>query len=274
MSPRALLILRYLADAEPVLTVLALGAFLRVRRQVDLPAVRDYFVARTVWAMVMISALLAWPRYPAGDIYTFAYWSGSLLLAILLIRVAMAIRDRFLSEFPGLRMLCEIGFRWLLIAAVLLTAPMVVALVNAHLYPHGDSAAYWAASVAGAVGLSEFLVIGSVLFVTLRAGLSLRSRTFGILLGLIMEPCAALILTWASGLGLWTRNNLVYQVVTDSTLILWILYLLLPDQQGPMKEPSESVLRWDQVARWIFRDRLPSEATHADDQRLAEMRAK
>ena len=55
MSPRALLILRYLADAEPVLTVLALGAFLRVRQQVDLPAMRDYLVV----ALAKFEAVIA-----------------------------------------------------------------------------------------------------------------------------------------------------------------------------------------------------------------------
>ena len=255
MSPRALLILRYLADAEPVLTVLALVAFLRVRRQVDLPAMRDYLLVRGLWAVptwvVLSSARLT------GEIYFWVAWAGILALLILLLRVTVASLDRFLWAFDGLRALRRIGSRWFIAAALLLTVPIVYSLAAASFRGQVIVAGHWSLTLAGAVGLVEFLAVASVLVLGLWAGLSLRSRMFGILAGLAMEPAADFVLTWFSSYGIWTWNNLIRQIVTDLALTLWSVYFLLPDRQGPMKEPSESVLKWDQVARWVFRDRLP-----------------
>ena len=268
MSPRALLILRYLADAEPVLTVLALGAFLRVRQQVDLPAMRDYLVVRTLWALPAY-AILTFPRHVPQAAYFWMAWGGFLILLILLLRVAVASLDRFFWAFRGLRALRSVGLRWFVVVAMLLTIPIVLPLTGAILHRQGIVAGRWSLRLGGAVGLVEFLAVTSVLVVGLRAGLSPRSRMFGILAGLAMEPAADVILTWFSGPGIWTWNNLIRQIVTDLALTLWIIYFLLPDRQGPMKEPSESVLRWDQVAQWIFRDRLQSERSNTDAQRTA-----
>ena len=271
MSSRELLILRYLEDVEPVLTVLALAAFLRVRRQVDLPAMRDYLLVRALWAVptwvVLSSAKLT------GEIYFWIAWAGILALLILLLRVTVASLDRFLWAFDGLRALRNIGSRWFIVAALLLTVPIVYSLAEASFRGHVVVAGHWSLTLAGAVGLVELLAVASVLVVGLWAGLSLRSRMFGILAGLAMEPAADFVLTWFSSYGIWTWNNLIRQIVTDLALTLWIVYFLLPDRQGPMREPSESVLKWDQVARWVFRDRLPSEASHADARRTAGMKA-
>ena len=272
MSPRALLILRYLADAEPVLTVLALGAFLRVRQQVDLPAMRDYLVVRTLWALPAY-AILTFPRHVPQAAYFWMAWGGFLILLILLLRVAVASLDRFFWAFRGLRALRSVGLRWFVVVAMLLTIPIVLPLTGAILHRQGIVAGRWSLRLGGAVGLVEFLAVTSVLVAGLRAGLSPRSRMFGILAGLAMEPAADVILTWFSGPGIWTWNNLIRQIVTDLALTLWIIYFLLPDRQGPMKEPSERLLRWDQVARWVFRDRLPSEASNADAQRTAGTKA-
>ena len=258
MPPRALLILHILADAEPLLTVAALWSFLRVRQEVDLPAMRDYLLLRATWALLLTGLLVNFPSRMLGEIYFYAYWAGAFLLAMLLLRVAIASLDRFLWSFPGLLALRRIGYRWFLIAGSLLTVPVLYALIYAIALHADREAGWWSMRLGGAVGLVEFLAVASVLTVGLRAGLSPRSRIFGILLGLAMEPAANVILTWFARYGLWTWNNLILQIVTDSTLILWIIYLLLPDRGGPLNEPSEAVLRWDQVARWATRHRAVS----------------
>lgn len=122
-----------------------------------------------------------------------------------------------------------------------------------------DRAALNWSRLGSTIGLVEFLAAISVLILALKSGLSPRCRLFGILAGLSMEPAAELLFNWLQRLPLWTWSNLAYQIVTDSTLILWIVYLVLPDRQGPMKEPSERVLRWNQTAQWVFRNLLPAD---------------
>jgi hypothetical protein len=262
MPPKALLLLKVLADAEPVLTIAALAAFLRVRRQVDLPAMRDYLIVRTPWAVIMV-LLLAMRLSSVSNTeldalyacYFYGYWAGQFLLAILLIRVILAALDRILWSFPGLLALRRIGYRWFLVAASLVTMPVLYTLIIAFMNPADRAALNWS-RLGSAIGLVELLAAISVLTLGLKSGLSPRCRLFGILAGLSMEPAAELLFNWLQRLSLWTWSNLSYQIATDSTLILWIVYFLLPDRQGPMKEPSERMLRWDQAAQWIFRDRI------------------
>ena len=255
MPHPALLLFRVLTYAEPLLTVLALGAFLRVRREVDMPSMRDYLVVRTIWALLMTSLLLTFPSRLMGVIYFYLFWAGTLLLGALLLRIGLAALDRFLWSFPGLLALRKIGYRWFLIVASLLTVPVLYALTYAIICQAQNRAGWWSGRLNSTVCLVEFLAIAIVTIIGIRAGLSLRSRMFGILAGLGVEPAAKVLLTWFSSGGIWTWSNLAGQIVTDSTLILWIVYLLLPDHGGPLNEPSEAVLRWDQVARWAMRER-------------------
>jgi hypothetical protein len=267
MPHQALLLFRVLASAEPFLTVAALGAFLRVRREVDMPAMRDYLLVRTVCVLLLDVILLKFSTHNI-ELYFFSFWAGWFLLAMLLMRVAMASLDRFLWSFRGLGALRAIGYRWFLIAALILTVPILITLASAIVHRTEHAAGWWSLRLGGAVGLVEVLAVTSVLIVGLRAGLSPRSRVFGILVGLAMEPAADVVLPFFASYGLWTWNNLIRQIVTDSALTLWIVYLLLPDRRGPMNEPSERVLRWDQVARWVMRDQLPPEP----EEPLAEVR--
>jgi hypothetical protein len=256
MPPKALLLLHILADAEPVLTIAALAAFLRVRRQVDLPAMRDYLIVRATWAVLIMAPLLAPPSQLQTDTYFYLFWAGSFLLAALLLRVALAALDRFLWAFPGLKSLRRIGFLWLLFVAALLTIPLVAALLGAIYYHRAAQGDLLSLRLNGAITLTEFLAATSVVAVGLRSGLPTRSRLFGILAGFALESGTLFLSSQLGSPRLWSWHNLIGQIATDSTLILWIVYLLLPDRQGPMNEPSERVLRWDQTARWIFRDRL------------------
>ena len=220
-----------------------------------MPSMRDYLVVRTIWALMMITSLL--PLSPLSHVltpdevyscYFYAYWLGAFLLTILVIRVAMASLGRLLWSFPGLLALRRIGYRWFMGVGFLLITVVLYSLLS------GLRSAQWS-HLGGAFGLVELLAVASVLMVGIRAGLSPRSRMFGILAGLGMEPAAEVLIASFARHHMWTWSSLILQIVTDSTLILWIVYLLLPDHGGPLNEPSEAVLRWDQVARWATRER-------------------
>jgi hypothetical protein len=258
----ALLTLRVLILAEPAITVAALAAYIRPGRGLHLPAMRDYLIARLVLCVFDLGTL-AGPHsvFPAVTSWTaeyfFAWWCGSLVLAFLLFRVAGEALQITLRPLPGLRALNTIAWRWLLIASVLLLVPAAISSGMSILHT-GRSVG--PLSLSAALSLAELLPLAFALLMGFRLGLSLRSRLFGVLAGLAIEPAASFLTVWFYNHGIWAWGNLVRQSATTATLLIWTCWFLLPVETTRFAALRGMLVRLDAAAQTVLRRRTPAES--------------
>ena len=262
MSPVALLTLRFLILAEPALAVGALAAYLRPGRGMNLPSMRDYLVARLILCLFDWGTL-AGPRsvFPDATAWTPAYfcawWCGSLVLAFLLFRVAGEALQVTLRPLAGLRTLSAIVWRWLLIVSLLLLVPAALSS-GAEILRHDRTIHVLA--LAGALALVELLPLAFVLIIGFRLRMSVQSRMFGVLAGLAIEPATTFLSVWFYSHRLWAWGNLLRQSATTATLVIWIVWFLLPVETMRFAALQGVLLRLDTVALAVLKRHKPAPA--------------
>lgn len=260
MPLAALLTLRVLILAEPAITVAALAAYVRPGRGLNLPAMRDYLVARLVLCLFEVGTL-AGPRavFPDPTTWTpryfFLWWCGSLILAFLLFRVAGEALQVTLRPLAGLRALSAIAWRWLLVASVLLLVPAAVTSGRSILRT-GHSTSML--SLTGALALAEMLPLAFALLTGFRLGLSVRSRMFGVLAGLAIEPATSFLTVWFYNHRIWAWGNLLRQSATTATLLFWTVWFLLPVETTRFAALRGVLVRLDTAAQAVLRRHRPA----------------
>ena len=269
MPHSAALALRDLAFGELFLTIVALAACLRLRAQPEMRAMRDYLVVRLVSALIACIALLlrSFPAVGAEQVnwlYFWAYWISLPALVILLLRVTGATLLEMLRPFAGLSTLAAVARRWLQAALLFLVLP--TALVAAAAF-RKSLAGILIFRLTNALGMAQLIPVVAVIVVGTRFGLSPRTRHFGLLVGLSLEPATDLAIYWFPTVSFWSWDNLIRQIVTDCVLIRWTVYFLRPELDRTPSPPSATFQRWDLLARKALRLRLsPDEETESVQQ--------
>lgn len=262
MPAVALLILHALIVAEPAITVAALVAYIRPGRGAHLPAMRDYLIARLVLCLIDLGTL-AGPRsvFPAATAWTPRYfavwWCGALVLAFFLFRVAGEALQLALRPLPGLRGLSKIAWRWLLVVSVLLLAAAATTSGLAVAHNHSGIGVF---SLTSALALAELLPIGFALLLGFRLGMSVRSRLFGVLIGLAIEPAANILTVWFYNHSIWPWGNLLRQIAATLTLAIWTIWFLLPADTTRFAALRGVLVRFDTAAQAVLRRYRPAPA--------------
>lgn len=271
MSSSALLVLQALNYAEPVLTLLAVATYWRMRGGSRPRAMGAYLAVRLICLLVLDTLLLGPGSLPLSRQaryawYYGAWWVGEILLAWLLLRVAGEELRNVLGALPGIRRFVQVGYRWLIAALLLMMIPVAVG-VNIWRGPGPD-----VTHLIGAISLTELVPLLFVLTVGLKMGTPWRSRFCGILLGLSLEPAVDAVNIWFYALGqnLLNWNNLIHQTATDLALMVWVVYFLAPMPEVVTRAPSAKLLQWDQIARKALKHRLPEEEQAAEGDGAAE----
>ena len=236
----------YFAGSASVLIQAGIAGFmLRNGSKQKFPRFLQYCVFGAL-QNALLTGLLAWGTYAQ---YFYAFWSLSVISAILGLFVIQEVFLSALQPLAGLRDLGRIAFRW---AAVLMLVISIVVGLNAHSgFPRAIPSAV--ASLESSVRLMQVGLLLLLFLVAPRLNLSIGSRTFGIALG--MGTLAAVNLFCYSIL---SNSGTKYLLLTNqlrlgfflAASLTWLSYFALPAaQEKPQMYPiSSPLMRWNEVA--------------------------
>ncbi|GAA3759043.1 hypothetical protein [Terriglobus aquaticus] len=169
------------------------------------------------------------PAVICYDIYFYCYWSSFACAAACSVLLTYTIFQEALKPLKGLQSLGQVMYRWVLGISFLV-------IVSSALGSTASSDLPMIRVVSELMRLSGLLVMCLLIFVgfTIRPlGLSLRSRTFGVSVGMAAAMVAYMLLTgplfvkrylYASGNTLMTAAGLISQLI-------WIWYFAVPEPQ-------------------------------------------
>jgi hypothetical protein len=250
-----------LSVVEPLFAVAVLAIFLRARDQASgrpltrkFPALTTYLVLRSI-SVIVLDALLQAPHYlhvsaAATYVWYFAvYWTSYVLCAVAIFFLIQEILQYAMEPLPGLRRLGLLAFRWVGLISVIVAVSSSVSPVkfSAMLLP----------AIAGqlmrCVSLLELCLLAFIILSLQTLGLSMRSKAFGVSIGLGLLASLELagsVLMGQPGTSLMSGVNQVYQVCALIAWATWGVYFILPEPQRravtiPVSSP---LLRWNEIA--------------------------
>ncbi len=184
----------------------------------------------------------------AYRMYFYIYWFSFAVEAILSIGIVYELYKRAMAPLPGLQRLGMLMFRWAAGIAGAVAFGMACS-------PHLSSSGFIMKAVLQLQQTESILTLCLLMFVTLAIrpmGLSHRSRIFGVSLGLGLLASGDLISSsWLSRtVAMQTMANLVTGVVFIISLIVWSVYLALPEptRQMIILPTTSPFLRWNQIS--------------------------
>ncbi len=249
-------ILALLTNAEPTLWLLTFATAIYARLHRNFAAVVYFLGIKLIVAATYSIVTL---RYPPGShdfarayhLFYEVYWVMYLLATVAVFFSIEQIMRRVLSPLPGVSRLAVLVFRFtgLLTFFIAITAhlPAVRSL------PFDVWISTFFISVALCMCVFEVSLMSMLMAAAPRLGLSFRTRILGLSLGLcflgINEFISLAVSMAGSNVGAWAGLSLSSEAVMDGTLVMWIVYFLLPDQKrGTLKLlRSSTLMRWNDI---------------------------
>lgn len=261
----------WLVYAEPVLWLLALGAFLRSKSGSRFSALGVFLWIRAVSTLLLLAIYRAPELMPHIDghilyiCYYCVYWSSYFLSAIAVYMTLQQVFRDAMSPLPGLKRIGTVGFRWMAVVSLIATSASVLAGLPSAISRVGCT--HIAMDVARCVSIMELCVLAFFAIFIHSLGLSFRSRTFGISLGFGLMAVMDLVVS-ALNSDLYSWENQLSEVVTVLALIVWVAYFLAPE---PARQPvaqvaSPRLMHWNDLAMAIERNTPERAATSATGQ--------
>jgi hypothetical protein len=241
-----------LAEAEPLLCLVALASLMRTR------AIKQYcFLAVLLTTRVVAAGLgLAILRYGArmfgGQlgylVYFYLYWGTFALQSFLMLAVICSMYRMAMAPLKGLQNLGMLIFSWVGGISVLLALGLSAA-------PHVTTSHYILTFASQMQRTQSILLLCLLLFVCFAIrpmGLSYRSRIFGVSLGLgIMATSDLVQSAWISrGNNGLERIEVTHDAAICLTLLIWAVYFAIPEpKRRIITLPTTSpFLRWNQIS--------------------------
>ena len=194
-----------------------------------------------------------WMPFPAliYAIYYYSWWPIYICSALAAFFSIQQIIRSALSTLAGLSSLGVLFFQWAGLLSVVIAITAQLADV------HGISLGRWVGklliSFALCMCLFEVSLLSLLALTSKELGLTLRSRVFGVSLGLALLGITEffdLALTQYSG-AMISSISLCCEVVTVCTLLMLIFYLARPEPERSMivSDKASTLLRWNQIVR-------------------------
>jgi hypothetical protein len=175
----------------------------------------------------------------AYNIYFFTYWISAIVLGLMLVVVIYSVYNKAMKPLKGLQRIGKVIFRWVSVVSV---AVSIAIAVGPHLSAGGHSTSMvWAMMVSQIQQGTSVLTLCLLLFVCFAIrplGLTLRSRIFGVTLGLGVTATTYLLqAAWLATVGARSVYSPIYLVSTIGSLIavcIWGTYFALPEPERKM----------------------------------------
>lgn len=251
-------LLHLLVEIEPWLNLVAFLAVLKAGLSKRYPSMTAYLGFRCV-SEAGLYFILNEHHYISVSVHTqtltyiYSYW---ICYAIGAVAIFFALQEVFravMEPVPGLQRLGLITFRWVAIAAT------IILLGMGSLPAHGGNKNIYLASLLGVqmmrcISILEICLLAYLALSVHSLGRSFRGRVFGIGLGFGLQAAGDLISSafLTRSAGIWSLGNLVLEIISIGTLMVWSAYFLLPEpaeEREPITLPLTSpLLRWNAIA--------------------------
>jgi hypothetical protein len=243
-----------LSVVEPVLLGLTWFVFMRRKAYERYPAFCAFLSCR-LGVYIVLSSILRLVRlglvdkYVAYATYYYIFWIGYLAGAAMAFLVIQSVFNSVIEPFPGLKRFGMIGFRWATATSVLIAVVMSI-------FPAGLNQNLLVVATSGAMRCMSILELCLLVFILLSMQtlhLSLKSKEFGIALGLAMIASAELGGS-AFAFGHSTMAsvaNYASQIVVTLAAAVWAVTFSRPavERQAIQLAQSSPLHRWNEVAR-------------------------
>jgi hypothetical protein len=235
---------------DALLSIVACVVFSRTDMRKKYPWMFSYLCVRAITG-VIIEFVLYGPLLASDATYTkiyfVVYWISYLVSNTLLFLGCLDAYRQAMVPLPGLARMGTTVFRWAALASVLVTA---TTLTSISVGP--DMAMKIGVQLMRCVGTAEICLVALLLLSTKAIGLSLRSRPFGIALGLgIMAAVDCAQSTIASLLAPTSATaQTVFDAAALTTLVIWVAYGALrePERKPVTVAVNSAIYKWDQIA--------------------------
>jgi hypothetical protein len=237
-------------NLDVLLSIAACGVFLRPTPRRQYPWLSAYLCVRAITA-IMVEFLLFGPLLASPDTYTKIYfvvhWLAYLISAVLLFLSCLDVYRQAMAPLPGLFRMGATVFRWAAFASVLVTA---TTLTSVSYGP--ETVVQVGVQMTRCVGTTELCLLAFLILSMRAIGLSLRSRPFGMALGLgliaLLDCVESSLITLHISTSFAIQST--FEAISALTLGLWIVYSVLPE---PIRRPvtvgvSSAIYKWDQIA--------------------------
>jgi hypothetical protein len=250
-------LLHLLVNIEPWLNLVAFLAVLKAGLSKRYPAVTAYLGFRCL-SEAGLYFILNEHHYISVSVHTqtltyiYSYW---ICYAIGAVAIFFALQEVFravMEPVPGLQRLGLITFRWVAIAAT------IILLGMGSIPAHGNKNIYLASllgvQMMRCISILEICLLAYLALSVHSLGRSFRGRVFGIGLGFGLQAAGDLISSalLTRSAGIWSFGNLLLEVISIGTLLVWSTYFLLPEpaeEREPITLPLTSpLLRWNAIA--------------------------
>lgn len=239
------LLTRVLWLLEPLVLALVCLVMVRKGSRSSFPMFFVYcaFVAVTDIALLVV---MLPGHYKA---YFYAYWVVNLLSSLLGLAVIYEVFLAAFTAIPGLRDLGRLIFRWAAFLTFLISIVVGLNATHGYLGKTLGAVLNLESSVRiMQVGLLLLLLVGSE-----QIGLSVRSRTFGVALGMGVAACSNLLFISiypAFGAAHKLELNLLHSGLFIVAALLWTLYFVLPatDAKHVPLAVASPLSRWNEAA--------------------------
>ena len=250
-------LLHALVEIEPWLNFIALMALLKAGLSRRYPAMRIYLALRC-FTDAALFFILEEHHFIAVSVrtqtltYVYAYWLLYLLGAIAIFFVLQEIFKAVMEPIPGLQRLGLIAFRWVSVASVVILLAMTVLPSQRH----GTDMFLTMISlqIMRCVSILEICLLAYLALSVHSLGRSFRGRLFGLGLGFGLEASGELIFSLMTSKPgpLWSLANLFLMTAGSAAVVIWAVYLLLPEpaeERSAITLPVTSpLLRWNDIA--------------------------
>ena len=184
--------------------------------------------------------------------YFATYWVGSAVSSLLGFFVIQEVFVAAMRPLDGLRDLSVIAFRWA--AALMLVVALLVAL-NSHA-PYASGLPTAVINLESSVKLMQIGLLLMLFTFSKRIGLSVKTRTFGIALGMGVTASVVMFSTVLSGHLHGSNAAAVDMVKAAMCMVIygvWLAYFALPaTEEKPLIVPIASpLMRWNEIAAAI-----------------------
>jgi hypothetical protein len=236
-------VLSYALWIGPALLQAALVVImLRGKLRAQFPA----FFAYTAYQVASFCALFLVYHY-AWNQYFYVSWASSAIGIVLGFLVILEIFSKAFQPYAALRDLGGVIFRW--VALLLLLVAVVLAVAT-----HGSDASRVVAGILALDRAIRVMQCGLVLFLVLfmpHLGLSWKHNLVGIAVGFGLFASVDLILMTVRSQAGWggvlsdTAISLIQGATYGGAVVMWTVYLLLPQPARKLAGFEPQTQRWD-----------------------------
>ena len=237
-------------NIDTLLSIAACGVFLRPSVRKNYPWMSSYLCVRAVTA-ILVNFLRNGPLLSTPEDYTKVFfvvvWTSCLTSAVLLFMGCLDVYRQAMSPLQGLARMGTTIFRWAALASLLVTATTLTSINSGP-----EMMMKIGVQLMRCAGTAELCLLALLLLSLNAIGLSLRSRPFGIALGLGMMAAIDCAQSLTAGLAVASNPGvqLGFEIATYVSLGLWVSYAILPEpvRQTVTVRADSAIYKWDQIA--------------------------